>query len=149
MSFFVDDNIWWAQDREGIGRWNKVGGFAINFSRKYGSIIVPNYFRRVLACSRWSELTEALQFHAGISHAARATTEFRLLNGSAPIIVGVDSNGDDERAITQLHRLLEGSPSGGTPLCRHIREVVEKIRVIEPILRANQQRACVVRWEYI
>eukprot|EP01035_Chromulina_nebulosa_P023068 gene23068-29890_t len=99
---------------------------------------------RVLACSRWSELTEALQFHAGISHAARATTEFRLLNGSAPIIVGMDSNGDDERAITQLHRLLEGSPSGGTPLCRHIREVVEKIRVIEPILRANQQRACVM-----
>ena len=101
--------------------------------------------KRVLSCSRWSELTEALHFHAGISHAARATSEFRLLNGSAPIIVGLGGASKDESAVTQLRSLFDGSPNGGTPLCRHIREVVEKIRVVAPILRANQQRACVVR----
>ena len=32
----------------------------------------------------------------------------------------------------------------GTPLCRHIRDVITSIRAIESKLRSNGQRACVI-----
>jgi hypothetical protein len=37
--------------------------------------------------------------------------------------------------------LLEG---GGTPLCSHITQVVDQLRVMEPVLRANAQKAVVI-----
>ncbi len=32
----------------------------------------------------------------------------------------------------------------GTPLCRHIREVIDQIRYYEPVLRVHGQKACVI-----
>jgi hypothetical protein len=40
--------------------------------------------------------------------------------------------------------VFEDSPSGGTPLCKHIREITAKIRSMEPQLRAAGQKACVM-----
>jgi hypothetical protein len=39
---------------------------------------------------------------------------------------------------------LDGSPNGGTPLCHHIHEVTNQIRMMEQQLRANGQKALVV-----
>lgn len=75
---------------------------------------------KFVACSRWAELAASLQFHSGLAAAAGAPTEFRLLNGAPPIMIG-DSN--DPNNLSTFQALLEGSPSGGTPLCRHVREV--------------------------
>ena len=36
---------------------------------------------RLVSCSRWSEMTESLRFHIDLAGAAKAPTEFRLLNG--------------------------------------------------------------------
>ena len=99
------------------------------------------YYFRILTCSRWSELTDALKFHAQIAHAASAPTEFRLLNSSVPISIGTD---DGSNSLNVLLSTFEGSPNGGTPLCRHIKDVVSKISLIEHQLRANNQRACVM-----
>ncbi len=43
---------------------------------------------RSVPCSRWTELTGAMRFHAGLAHVSGALTEFRLLNGAPPIVVG-------------------------------------------------------------
>ncbi len=43
-----------------------------------------------------------------------------------------------------LNTVFETSPTGGTPLCYHIRQVIEQIRVMEPQLRAAGQKACVM-----
>jgi hypothetical protein len=88
-------------------------------------------------------LTEGLRFHAGLAKAACAPTEFRLLNGSQPICLGLNDAGEQDR-YQSLLAILDQSPSGGTPLCAHIREVIAKIRVMEPQLRANGQKACVI-----
>lgn len=88
-------------------------------------------------------MTDALRFHAGIAHAASAPTEFRLLNGSLPIRLGTPDAMEQVR-YQSLTALFDGSPAGGTPLCRHIREVIEEIRPMEAQLRANNQRACVI-----
>jgi hypothetical protein len=98
---------------------------------------------RFITCTRWQELTEGLRFHAGLAKSACAPTEFRLLNGSQPICLGLNDAGEQDR-YQSLLAILDQSPSGGTPLCAHIREVIAKIRLMEPQLRANGQKACVI-----
>jgi len=88
-------------------------------------------------------LTDALKFHANIAHAAGAPSEFRLLNGSPPIKIGQSDANENDRLST-LMTILDQSPGGGTPLCRHIREVTDKIRSMEGQLRAAGQKACVI-----
>jgi hypothetical protein len=104
--------------------------------------ISPGNFK-LISCSRWSELTATLKFHSQLALATGAPTEFRLLNGAAPIMIGDGTDGEDIR-FEALHAILDGSPGGGTPLCRHIREVTEQIRLIAPGLRAAGQKACVM-----
>ena len=98
---------------------------------------------KMISCTRWNELTVGLKFHAGLARAAGAPSEFRLLNGAAPIMIGDGSDYDNSR-FESFNALLEGSPSGGTPLCRHINEVVQQIREMAPRLRASGQKACVI-----
>ena len=98
---------------------------------------------RFLQCTRWQELTDALKFHANIAHAAGAPSEFRLLNGSPPIMIG-ESDANEYDRLSTLMTILDQSPGGGTPLCRHIREVTDKIRSMEGQLRAAGQKACVI-----
>jgi hypothetical protein len=94
-------------------------------------------------CTRWQELTDALKFHAGLARAANAATEFRLLNGGPPIRLGV-GDPNELQAYNDLLAVFEKAPMGGTPLCRHIHEVTEQIRQLEPQLRATGKKACVI-----
>jgi hypothetical protein len=63
-----------------------------------------------------------------------------LLNGGDPFIIGRPG---DLSSLNRLNQRLDGSPSGGTPLCQHIRVVIDAIRAAEPLLRANGQRASI------
>jgi hypothetical protein len=98
---------------------------------------------RMIKCSRWVELCEALKFHVNFARQARAPTEFRFLNGAPPIRVGL-ADADDQFRYEALMGVLDGSPAGGTPLCRHIREVVSQIRLNENELRSAGQKACLI-----
>jgi hypothetical protein len=98
---------------------------------------------RLVPCSRWTELGDALRFHVEFARAARAPTEFRFLNSLPPVLIG-GNDFNEEESVTTLYNAMSGTPSGGTPLCRHIREIVEKIRAIEPQLRASGQKAALI-----
>eukprot|EP01041_Mallomonas_annulata_P017714 gene17714-36298_t len=103
-------------------------------------MIISGTSKRFVKCSRWTELTESLKFHVALAEAARAPTEFRMLNNVAPLMVGCgDDNGQGCRTVMNL--LDQSSPSGGTPLCLHITEIVRQITALAPQLRANGQRA--------
>lgn len=107
-------------------------------------LVTRDGISRFVSCTRWSELTSALTFHANIAKLANAPTQFRFLNNSAPIVIG-DGQDPDNRKFQSLMNILQtSSPSGGTPLCYHITQVVNKIQAIAPQLRANGQKACVV-----
>lgn len=97
----------------------------------------------MLQCSRWTELTEALKFHINFARQASAPTEFRFLNSASPIKIGYNDAEEAERLSTLL-ALLDSSPTYGTPLCRHIREVIAEIKAAEHQLRAKGQKACVI-----
>lgn len=94
---------------------------------------------RVVPCSRWHELVDSMRFHVGLAKAANAPSEFRLLNGAPPCLVGVDNN-DTTDILTALH----GKPRGATPLCRHISEIVAEIQLMESSLRAAGKIVVVV-----
>jgi hypothetical protein len=93
--------------------------------------------------TRWAELRDTLRFHAHLASAAGAETEFRLLNGAAPIRVGA-SAAEDGVNLPILTALLEQPPEGGTPLCHHLREVTARLTALAPTLRAEGRKAVVV-----
>lgn len=95
---------------------------------------------RLVGCTRWSELGDTLKFHIELSYRANCPSEFRLLNNFQPVLV----NGESDEGMSIMTGLLSESPSGGTPLCRHISEVINKIESIKHVLRQNNQKACVI-----
>lgn len=99
--------------------------------------------RTFVDCSRWDELRQSLRFHASIAKYAAAPTEFRLLNGSAePFIIGTKD--PEDMRFNMFMTVLDESPSGSTPLCRHIHAVTAQIRAQADQLRAMNQKACIV-----
>ncbi len=100
------------------------------------------YFHRFEKCSRWDELVDTLNFHVSFSQTSLTPCVFHLLNASHAVRVGMTKN-DDEDVVLLRSALLE-KPSGHTPLCRHIREVIIAIQEVEGQLRAAGQKACVV-----
>ncbi len=100
------------------------------------------FYCRLVKCTRWAELSESLLFMAELSEKLNIPSEFRLLNGADPIVVGL---GDDEgESLSFLREVMQESPAGPTPLCTHITAVVQSIESIEKDLRANSQKAVVV-----
>lgn len=85
---------------------------------------------------------DIVKFQAGLAKAANALTEFRMLNNAAPIVVG---NPNDVASYQQLCQVMDtSSPSGGTPLCRHINEIANQVRAMESQLRANGHKAAII-----
>lgn len=108
---------------------------------------------KALTCTRWAELSESLRFHLKLAQEGMLPSEFRLLNGAAPVLVGVSSSIDSEAqslsqgTVSNLTRLLaafEESPSGQTPLCWHIRDVIKHIEPIASKLRLAGQKIAII-----
>lgn len=85
--------------------------------------------QKIIKCTRWSELTGCLRFHAELSQAAKAPTEFRFLNMAEPIVVGVPGDVEGQGLDMFLRLLDEEQPGGATPLCTQILEVIASIKV--------------------
>jgi hypothetical protein len=62
-------------------------------TRDGSHIVSTNSQSKIEPCTRWEELRETIAFMAQLSEALRVPSEFRLLNGSEPIICGL---GDDD-----------------------------------------------------
>jgi len=102
-------------------------------------LALPNGERMMVTCTRWTELVDSLQFLVELSRAASAASQIRTLNGPAPFMVGTAE--DDNERLTGFY---ETWPNGRTPLCRHIKEVIEEIRQLAPLLESQGKKACVV-----
>lgn len=92
-------------------------------------------------CSRWNELKPQILWHAKFANIAQAKTEFRLLNGAEPIVIG--DKEDDGNTLRLFQTIMESGPRGLTPLCKHINEIARKIRQMAPRLRQNRELAVV------
>jgi hypothetical protein len=83
------------------------------------------YKTQLINCSRWEELRDFVRFHASFAEAAEAVTEFRFLHAE-PIVIG-GSKEDDGNSLKTLLDIANGSTTGSTPLCRHVREIIKEI----------------------
>ncbi len=63
---------------------------------------------KVVTCTRWEELGDGIRFHAGLAEALGNETEFRLLNGGAPRVLG--RREDAGRSYQALLKDLGRSP---------------------------------------
>lgn len=95
---------------------------------------------RSVRCSRWTELGESMKFHAGLARSACCPTEFRLLNGIRPLCIGTGGEADQHNYAALMEAFAK-SPAGGTPLCTHIKQVIDKVRAIEAKLRETGKKA--------
>lgn len=83
-----------------------------------------------------------MKFHIELSGALGVVSEFRFLNTSKPILIGINNDNDaHDKAVETLN---EVSPSGQTPLCFHISSIVDSITMISKELKNNNQKACVI-----
>jgi hypothetical protein len=97
---------------------------------------------KLIKCTRWAELSESMLFLAELSEILRVPSEFRLLNGAEPVLVGLED--DQGESFKFLKEVLAENPAGPTPLCTHIAGVVACIASVEKELRAAGQKAVVV-----
>jgi hypothetical protein len=97
---------------------------------------------RLIKCTRWAELTESMLFLAELSESLQVVSDFRLLNGADPVLVGLGD--DDGESLRFFREVLNESPAGPTPLCTHIEAIVQCISSVEQELRANNQKAVVM-----
>ena len=76
-----------------------------------------------------------------VAHADAAGTpmEIRLLNKAQPVIVG--EKADSGANLDAVRTLLSTEPSGLTPVCKQIREVIERIKSMEAELVASNKIA--------
>ena len=100
---------------------------------KQGTKMVPT------TCSRYAELQDSITFHASLANSAKVPTTFRLLNNAPPIVIGGPT--DNGSAYGRLLQALDLPPSGGTPLCAHVRDFVEEVGRQAATLRAEGKRA--------
>eukprot|EP01038_Epipyxis_sp_PR26KG_P014527 gene14527-19504_t len=105
-------------------------------------IVTYGPISKVVSCSRWAEISDTLLFLAQLSEALSCPSEFRLLNGADPIMIGLsDDNGESLRFLREV---LQESPAGLTPICRQIDAIVKQINMIANELKANGQKAAVI-----
>ncbi|KAL1508600.1 hypothetical protein AB1Y20_004697 [Prymnesium parvum] len=101
----------------------------------------------MVTTSRWEELGDALRWHARVAAHLGAPTEFRMLNppgGGSPQVLQFGSSGAPEEEVKAVERMLSSGPTGRTPLCEQIRQVIAQLKAEEPVLRAAGQRVVLV-----
>ncbi|GMH73393.1 hypothetical protein TrVE_jg806 [Triparma verrucosa] len=99
----------------------------------------------MVTCSRWEELGSTICWHAEMSSRLQVPTEFRLLNppprANQVVTVGEGAAG---RGLEEIRKACSSGPTGRTPLCSQIRQVVQRVRLQESQLRAEGKMALVV-----
>lgn len=98
---------------------------------------------KLVKCTRWTELVHTCRFMAEFAKESLAITEFRLLNGADPCIVGLDPT-DDTESMRFITDAFEQTPAGQTPLCAQIHEIVAIISQLSDELRAKKAKACII-----
>ena len=108
---------------------------------------------KVVECSRWRELKDCVEYHARMAAALEAPTTFRMLNdpGCGPNSnqFGIAEGALDERVLQgeadhAISVMNSTQPCGVTPLIRHIEEIKQTVKELEPELREIGSRVTII-----
>mmetsp|Transcript_30641 Transcript_30641/g.76699 ORF Transcript_30641/g.76699 Transcript_30641/m.76699 type:complete len:343 (-) Transcript_30641:249-1277(-) len=97
---------------------------------------------RLVGCSRWVEVADAIEFHGELAAVLQAPTTFAFLNpprtGAQRVVVSSAAN------LPELRAAAASGPGGGTPLCEHVQAIAALIAADEARLRAAGQMVVLV-----
>eukprot|EP00554_Chaetoceros_debilis_P004846 CAMPEP_0194083104 /NCGR_PEP_ID=MMETSP0149-20130528/8446_1 /TAXON_ID=122233 /ORGANISM="Chaetoceros debilis, Strain MM31A-1" /LENGTH=398 /DNA_ID=CAMNT_0038765435 /DNA_START=59 /DNA_END=1255 /DNA_ORIENTATION=+ len=134
----------WVVDNS--GSMQKTDGHRIISTRSKNDL-------KIVGCTRWEEIKEAVNYHTQMSALLEAPTSFRLLNNPG-IGVGPNSQQFDiaqmgkENIPTEVANANEimtrTRPGGVTPLTEHIQEINATILSLKPELEAAGKRVAVI-----
>ena len=108
---------------------------------------------KVVACSRWNEIRDCVEYHAQMAAALEAPTTFRMLNDPAcgpntqqfsVAETSLDPNVLHEEVDRAITIMKSAQPGGVTPLIQHILEIQQSVRELEPQLRADGCRVAII-----
>lgn len=72
----------------------------------FKNLILSTHFssfsQRIVKCTRWSELSEAVSYLAEMSASLEVVSQFQLLNGADPVIIGLSDDGGESLNVTLL-----------------------------------------------
>jgi len=129
-----------------------------SMSTNDGRVIVNDGFgrKRIISCSRWTELVESMKFHINLAKSASAPSEFRFINLDKKFLIGVDNNNNNDEIDNKVNKdnneiiyyelllELEKSVRGKTPLCKHIYDIAFLITKMKTELIENGQKVCII-----
>lgn len=125
---------------------NKVG-FRYFIVDDSGSMNNPDgrlpYSNSRIPVTRWDELRGAMKWHVDAVCASNLPSEFRFLNGAEAIRLGGDYDRDGVGHAT-IEAVFNEGPRGTTPLCHHVKKVIEDVKIRERELRSKRQLAVVM-----
>ena len=79
-----------------------------------------------------------------MADAAGLPMELRLLNRTEPVVVGGSNGGGGTKNLARILALLSSEPSGTTPMCRQLYDVIDQLRDMEHELRASGKIALLI-----
>lgn len=101
---------------------------------------------RFVSCSRWDELKSSIEWHARLATRLRSPTTFVCLNDpghGVPREVRV-GHGEPDAELREMRRLLATGPTGRTPLCATLHEMVSRIASRAAALRRAGRKIAIV-----
>jgi Mg-chelatase subunit ChlD len=106
---------------------------------------------KLVECSRWVELQQAVDYHAQMAALLEAPTTFRLLNdpgciaGPQVFSIATDGGGSIDHDLSVAVATIQNSQAGGvTPLTQQIQAVRQTVLAMQPQLRQNGTKVAVV-----
>lgn len=119
-----------------------------------GNRLVPTQSSKdikCVPCTRWKEIVDTIGYHSQMAALLGAPTIFRLLNPSnSPGVPQEFSVADKGPEMIEEDLRIAGdvmsrtSPSGVTPLSRHVREIKAQVETLAPSLRNGGKRVAVI-----
>ena len=95
---------------------------------------------RIEESTRWEEVVASTRVIANLADLASLPTEIRLLNRSEPVVIGISGASSSSSSSGNLVRVLNHlnhEPSGTTPMCKQLLDVIEQLRCMEYELKAS------------
>jgi len=77
---------------------------------------------KVVGCTRWTEMTQSLKFHASLAQALDIPCEFRMLNSAPPYVIG--GPGSDPSNVSKFLDALSSSPGTTTTTTTNINNFI-------------------------
>lgn len=105
----------------------------------------------IVPATRWEELQDTINYHCQMAALLDTPTKFRLINNPGvkvgPQEFGIAEHREksiDEEIRVAMKVMKRTSPSGVTPLTRHIRQIQEHIQKVAPQLRKAGKQVAIV-----